>query len=211
MKDITSCKTPSPSTVENQQQADNLNEFYCRFEKTNLPLMRKFIRLWKRPSRGCTSFASWESSTCHRICWFSSTLPSLNQSSAHQYLSGSAQLPNLTSEDYRRLSGQLSESLVQPSPLSRNGTYPEWAKGLSKSLWTIYIQHTPSLNRYHLVDATKLWVPERPDTGTVSSLKQSISWTLENSYSAHTLYTFINFLSNIRAFHTALNPGLLSF
>ncbi len=33
MKDITSYKTPSPSTVENQQQADNLNEFYCRFEK----------------------------------------------------------------------------------------------------------------------------------------------------------------------------------
>ncbi len=34
MKDITSYKTPSPSTVENQQQTDNLNEFYCRFEKT---------------------------------------------------------------------------------------------------------------------------------------------------------------------------------
>ncbi len=34
MKDITSYKTPSPSTVENQLQADNLNEFYCRFEKT---------------------------------------------------------------------------------------------------------------------------------------------------------------------------------
>ncbi len=26
--------TPSPTTVENQQLADNLNEFYCRFEKT---------------------------------------------------------------------------------------------------------------------------------------------------------------------------------
>ncbi len=34
MKDITSYKTPSPSTVENQQMADDLNEFYCRFEKT---------------------------------------------------------------------------------------------------------------------------------------------------------------------------------
>ncbi len=29
--------------------------------------------LWKRPSRGCTSFASWGSSTCHRSCWNSST------------------------------------------------------------------------------------------------------------------------------------------
>ncbi len=34
MKDITSYKTPTPSTVENQQMADDLNEFYCRFEKT---------------------------------------------------------------------------------------------------------------------------------------------------------------------------------
>ncbi len=34
LKDITNYKTPSPSTVENQQLADDLNEFYCRFEKT---------------------------------------------------------------------------------------------------------------------------------------------------------------------------------
>ncbi len=39
---------------------------------------------WKRPSRGCTSFASWGSSTCHRSFWNSSTLPSLNLSSALQ-------------------------------------------------------------------------------------------------------------------------------
>ncbi len=36
LKYITNYKTPSPSTVENQQLADNLNEFYCRFEKTPL-------------------------------------------------------------------------------------------------------------------------------------------------------------------------------
>ncbi len=34
MKDITSYKTPSPSTVETQLMADDLNEFYCRFERT---------------------------------------------------------------------------------------------------------------------------------------------------------------------------------
>ncbi len=34
MKDITNYKTPSPGTMENQQLVDNLNEFYCRFEKT---------------------------------------------------------------------------------------------------------------------------------------------------------------------------------
>ncbi len=39
---------------------------------------------WQRASRGCTSFASWGNSTYHRNCWYSSTLPSLNQSSAHQ-------------------------------------------------------------------------------------------------------------------------------
>ncbi len=34
LKDITNYKTPYPSTVENQQLADDLNDFYCRFEKT---------------------------------------------------------------------------------------------------------------------------------------------------------------------------------
>ncbi len=34
LKEITNYKTPSPSTVENLQLADDLNEFYCRFEKT---------------------------------------------------------------------------------------------------------------------------------------------------------------------------------
>jgi len=36
LQDITNYKTPSPSTVVNQQLADELNEFYCRFEKTPL-------------------------------------------------------------------------------------------------------------------------------------------------------------------------------
>ncbi len=39
MKDITSYKTQYPSTVENQQHADNLNEFYCRFEKHPTPAL----------------------------------------------------------------------------------------------------------------------------------------------------------------------------
>ncbi len=33
MKDFTNYKTPSPSTVENQQLADDLNYFCCRFKK----------------------------------------------------------------------------------------------------------------------------------------------------------------------------------
>ncbi len=30
----------------------------------------------KKPNKGCTSFASWGSLTCHRSCWNSSTQPS---------------------------------------------------------------------------------------------------------------------------------------
>ncbi len=51
-----------------------------------------------------------------------------------------------------------------------------------------HIQHTP-LNCYRLVDVTELWAPERPDTETVSSLRQSISWTLDNNYGTYTIYT----------------------
>ncbi len=90
--------------------------------------------------------------------------------------------------------------LVHPSPLSKNCTYSEWAKGLVKFLWTPHIQHTPSLNYYHLVDATELWAPERPDTETVSSLKQSISWTLDNNYGTHNIYTLIH-LTHILSLH----------
>ncbi len=61
----------------------------------------------------------------------------------------------------------------------KNCNYPEWAKGLAKSLWTPHIQHTPSLNCYRLVDATELWAPEQPDTETVYFPKQSISCTID--------------------------------
>ncbi len=54
---------------------------------------------WKRPSRGCTFFASWGSSTCHRSCLYSYTLPSLNLSSAHQ----TVWLSSATKSDLRRL------------------------------------------------------------------------------------------------------------
>ncbi len=39
------------------------------------------------------------------------------------------------------------------------------------------------------VDTTELWAPEWPDTGTVSSPKQSISWTLDIKHGTHnTIY-----------------------
>ncbi len=73
--------------------------------------------------------------------------------------------------------------------------------GWSKSLWTPHIQHTPSLNCYRLVKATELWVPERPDTETVSFLKQSISWTLDIK---HSIYTLI-YLTHILSLHFNCN------
>ncbi len=53
------------------------------------------------------------------------------------------------------------------------------SKRAGKITLTPHIQHTPSLNYYRLVDATELWAPERPDTETVSFLRQYISWTLD--------------------------------
>ncbi len=55
-----------------------------------------------------------------------------------------------------------------------------------------HIQHTSSLNCCRLIDATELWSPERSDTGTVSSPKQSISWTLDIKRGTHN--TIIHYL-----------------
>ncbi len=98
----------------------------------------------------------------------------------------------------------LSESLVQPSLLSKNCTYPEWAKGLAKLIWTPHIQHTPSSNGYRLVNATELWAPEQPDTETVSFPKQFMSWTLDVKHGTHSTiiqlfihHTYLFFISNL--------------
>ncbi len=47
---------------------------------------------------------------------------------------------------------------------------------------------------YCLVDATELWVPEWSGTGTVSSLRQYISWTLDIKRGTHN--TIIHYLSS---------------
>ncbi len=46
-------------------------------------------------------------------------------------------------------------------------------------------------------DATELWAPERPGTRTVSSPRQSISWTPDNNCGTHTIYTLIQSLQRI--------------
>ncbi len=48
-----------------------------------------------------------------------------------------------------------------------------------------------------VADATELWALERPDTGTVSSLRRSISWTFDNERGTHNTiihYLFITYL-----------------
>ncbi len=62
-----------------------------------------------------------------------------------------------------------------------------------------HIQHTPYLNCYHLIDATELWAPERPDTETVSSLRQSSHEHL-TIITTHTIYTRI-YLTHILSQH----------
>ncbi len=86
--------------------------------------------------------------------------------------------------------------------------YPEWAKGLAKSLWTPHPKHTPSLNCYRLVDATELWASERPDTGTVSSLRQSISRTLDNKRGTHNTILHYLFITHT-CFHFNLHISYL--
>ncbi len=65
-----------------------------------------------------------------------------------------------------------------------------------------HIQHTASLNCYRLIDATELW--EQPDTETVSSLRQSISWTCDIKRGTHTIYTLI-YLTHILSLHFNLH------
>ncbi len=109
-----------------------------------------------------------------------------------------------TKSDFRRLRRIVrTAERISGTTFPALRIYPEWAKGLAKSLWTPHIQHIPSPNCYHLVDAIELWAPERPDTETVSLPKQSISWSLDIKcgthntimqllFTTHTLFNFSN-------------------
>ncbi len=93
--------------------------------------------------------------------------------------SGSAQLPNLTSEDY----GGSAERIIGTTLPTLQDLY---LSRLSKMAGKITLdpshQHTPSLNCYRLVNATELWEPE-----IVSFPKQSISWTLDIKHGTHNI------------------------
>ncbi len=101
--------------------------------------------------------------------------------------------------------------LRQPSPIIGT-TLPTlqelYSSRVSKRAGKItldpHIQHILSLNCCCLIDVTELWAPERPGTGTVSSLRQSISWTLDNNCGTHTIYTLI-YLTHILSLHFNLH------
>ncbi len=155
----------------------------------------------KRLSRACTSFASWGSSTCHRSCW--------KVLLCHHWIR-----PLHINNCLVQLSYQIWTTEGSPDCWANHWYNPHHSprteliqseqKGWKNYSGTSHIQHTPSLTCYHLVDTTELWAPERPDTETVSSLKQSISWTLDNNYGTHTIYTLI-YLTHILSLHFKLH------
>ncbi|KAI2650804.1 putative RNA-directed DNA polymerase from transposon BS [Labeo rohita] len=70
LKAITSYKSPSPSTEANQQLADDLNEFYCRFEKqkTGLTPYTHPDCPTTQPSTPCPSIPPTVSQPALKIC-----------------------------------------------------------------------------------------------------------------------------------------------
>ncbi len=68
LKAITSYKTPSPSTKANQQLAEDLNEFYCRFEKPGLTPHTHSDHLSTQPSTLSPSLPPTVSQPVLKIC-----------------------------------------------------------------------------------------------------------------------------------------------
>ncbi len=86
-------------------------------------------------------------------------------------------------------------TLVQPSPLSRNYTHPEWGKGLEKSLWTPHIQHNPLWSTLqsseHQNDQTqKQFLPSGNPSHEHLTLNMEHTTLLYIIYSSHNLFTF---------------------
>ncbi len=143
----------------------------------------------------------------NRSCWNSSTLPSLNPVLC---TSITVWFSSATKSDLRRLRRvvRTAERIIgNPSPLSKNCTYPEWAKGLAKSLWTPHIQHTPSLNCCRLVDYRAL--STRTTDTELSSLKLSISWTLDIKRGTHN--TIIHYLFTTHTYIIYINIFFVFF
>ncbi len=147
MKDINSYKTPSPSTVENQQQADILNEFYCRFEKT--------------PHTGL-SYLSW--TPLHTTTNTSNNPPLLHTCSSDQWRWGVPGLPEAEKEKRtrpRRCHTSLTEMLCWPAG-------PNFHKDLQQITGTVrspfmlqtlhHHPHPKEIQNYRTKLITGLWL-----------------------------------------------------
>ncbi len=103
-----------------------------------------------------------------------------------------------TKSDLRRLRrvGRTAERIIgswfPPPPHTHTQTYTPQESRVSKKAGRIPLDTSHSAHSLfeRLVDASELWAPERPDTGTVSSLRQSISWTLDNKHTT-LLYNYL--------------------
>ncbi len=115
----------------------------------------------KKAQQRLYSFVSWESSTPQEL---------LEQFTFHHWIRPCTSIPvwfsSATKSDHRRLWRvvRTAERII--------GTTP----------------HSP---RTLLIQSELKGWQKTQDTGTVSSLKQSISWTLDNNYGTHTIYTLI--------------------
>ncbi len=136
-----------------------------------------------RPSRGCTSFSSFNLPQELLILFYSAIIESVLCTSITVWFSLA------TKSDLRRLRRvvRTAKRIIGTTLPALQELYLSRVSKRAKSLWTPHIQHTSSLNCYHLVDATELWAPERPDTETVSFPKQSISWTLDIKRGTHSV------------------------
>ncbi len=104
------------------------------------------------------------------------------------------QLPNLISEDY---GGCRANHWYNPLHSPGTVLIQSEQKGCKISLNPLH----PAHSLFELLSSGRCYrAPEWPDTGTVSSLRQSISRTLDNNYGTHTIYTLI-YLTHILSLH----------
>ncbi len=131
----------------------------------------------KRPSRGCTSFASWGSliSPLH----INKCLVQLGYQIWPQKTSEGS--PDCWANHWYNCPYSPRTVLIQ----SEQKGWQCHSGPLTSStllLWTVTVW----------INSTELWAPEWPDTKSVSSLTQSILWTLDNNNGTHYLYTYLS-------------------
>ncbi len=159
------------------------------YPKTDFALHHRQLRKFNQPQELLKQFSAIIETVPHCNCtsitvWFSSA----------------------TKSDLRRLQRviQTAERNIGTTLLTLQELYlSRVSKRACKITLDPHIQHNPYLTCYRLVDATELWALERPDTETVSSLKQSISRTLDIKRGTHN--TIIHYLFTTHTYFSFQN------